>query len=56
MNTRELVETQSVSEETKGSDRDPRTENVKLVEMGQVSVETKGTSRGVELGFTPKNY
>ena len=55
MNTRELVETQSVSEETKGSDRDPRTENVKLVEMGKVSVETKGYARGLEIGFTPKS-
>ena len=55
MNTRELVETQSVSEETKGSDSDLRTENVKLVEMGQVSVETKGYARGFEIGFTPRS-
>ena len=53
MNTRELVETQSVSEE-KGSDLTPRTESVKLVDMGQVSVETKGSIKGLELGYTPK--
>ncbi len=55
MVTRELVETQSVSEETKGSDAARQAESVKLVEMGAVSVETKGIVRGLEIGFTPRS-
>ena len=54
MDTRELVETLSVSEEVKNSDSVRRTERVALVEMGPVSVETKGFIRGLELGFTPR--
>lgn len=49
----QLVETQSVSEETKVTDSGLRTDSVKLVEMGDASVETKGIVRGVEYGFTP---
>jgi hypothetical protein len=56
MDSRELVETGSVSEETKIADSNLRTDSVKLVEMGDVSVETKGTIHGLELGFTPRNY
>jgi hypothetical protein len=55
MDTRDLVETQIVSEETKNSDGGRGTESVKLVEMGAVSVETKGWARGLEIGFTPKS-
>jgi hypothetical protein len=55
MDTRELVETQNVLEETKTSNSGRRAEGVKLMEMGQVSVETKGWVRGLELSFTPKS-
>lgn len=55
MDTREPVQTQIVSEESKSSDSGRRTESVKLVEMGQVSVETKGFARGLEIGFTPRS-
>jgi hypothetical protein len=57
MDKRELVETGSVSEETKKVvDSSLRTDCVKLVEMGDVSVETKGTLHGLEIGFLPRSY
>ena len=55
MDTRDLVETQIVSEERQHSDNGRGTESVRLVEMGAVSVETKGFVRGLEIGFTPKS-
>lgn len=54
MDSRELVETGSLSEESKVSESTVRPDAVKLVEMGDVSVETKGIAHGVELGFTPR--
>jgi hypothetical protein len=56
MDSRELVETQSVSEETKVEDNNLRTDSVKLVEMGDVSVETKGIFHGLEIGLLPRSY
>jgi hypothetical protein len=56
MDKRELVETQSVCEETQAEDGNLRTDFVKLVEMGDVSVETKGTLHGLEIGFLPRSY
>jgi hypothetical protein len=55
MDTRKLVETPNVSEETKNADGARRADSVKLVEMGPVSVETQGVARGVEIGFTPRS-
>jgi len=56
MDSHKLVETGSVSEETKVADSNLRADSVKLVEMGDVSVETKGTLHGLELGFLPRSY
>jgi hypothetical protein len=56
MESRELVETGSLCEETKVKDGSVRPDAVKLVEMGDVSVETKGIAHGLELGFTPRNW
>jgi len=54
MDSRELVETGSVSEETQVKNGSVQPEAVKLVEMGDASVETKGIAHGLELGFTPR--
>lgn len=56
MDSRELVETGSVSGETQVADSNLPTDSVKLVEMGDVSVETKGTLHGLEIGFLPRSY
>lgn len=56
MDSREWVETVSVTEQAQVNDSSAPVEAVKLVEMGEVSVETKGTLRGLELGLTPRSY
>lgn len=55
MDTRQRTEKQSAPEKTQTTHDDRRTDTVKLVEMGNVSVETKGITRGLELGFLPRN-
>jgi hypothetical protein len=56
MDSREMIETGNVSDETKVKDSHVLDDAVRLVEMGEVSVETKGTLHGLELGFTPRSY
>ena len=55
MDTRQRIETRNVPDKTPTSHDGLRTDTVKLVEMGNVSVETKGITRGLELGFLPRN-
>jgi hypothetical protein len=54
MDNQQRTETRSVPEKTQTT-HGFRADTVKLVEMGNVSVETKGITRGLELGFTPRN-
>jgi hypothetical protein len=56
MDSREWVETGSVSEQAQVEDSSAQVEAVKVVEMGDVSVETKGTIHGLELGYTPRSF
>jgi hypothetical protein len=56
MDSRDRIETGSVSAETTVKDSNAQVDAVKLVEMGEVSVETKGTLRGLELGLMPRSY
>jgi hypothetical protein len=55
MDTQQRIQTRSVPQTTQTTHEGLRADTVKLIEMGNVSVETKGITRGLELGFTPKN-